>query len=148
MILSNIFEKTTARRLADVEDDLEAIPLSVVRIGNVRVARRVGIEIPKKAHLGFARSARCQSQEVASVGEVHGDHVVEVIEVLRRDSSRTPADVDAAAFCGCLGPTVRRFPEVPVPCPGAVDHDSVGEPLGFEELAHGRFRGGRPADVP
>ena len=53
MILSDVSQQSAARRFADIEHSLESVTLAVVRVGDVGVARRLGVVVPEEHDLGL-----------------------------------------------------------------------------------------------
>jgi hypothetical protein len=144
---TNVLEEAATSRFANVEDAFEAVAFSIVRIRDLSVARGFGIEASKKLDLAHSDIAWCHPSKIGEVGSIHGDDVVENLEVFAHDLTRPAPKLDPAALARRARSRIRRLANVPSTGSSAVDLDVSAEVGSFDEPPHRGFSRWRPADV-
>src|ERR687894_2245707 len=142
--LADVPDQTLRRLLHEVEDALEAVRAAVVRVGNLALRRALG-EVQEGAHHGVSPA---QGGDFPEVLLVHGQDVIEVLAVLRRDEPRPlGAYVQPAEGGGAQRPVVGRGAHVPVPGPGGVHEDLASQALAPDDVLEDALRDRAAADV-
>jgi len=132
--------------LEHIEDDLETVFAVVIRIGNLRVAD-IGREFQEHVQPVFF-PRRAEAGEIAVVVGIHGENVIEAVEVLGFDLPGALAgQVDAAVQGGGLGAAIGRTADVPAADAGGIGLDLTGQAFAFDQTPEDAFGGGRTADV-
>jgi ATP-dependent RNA helicase RhlE len=142
-----VVEQHAARPTHDAEHLLEATRSAVVRVGHVPIPVRFGIVLTQERDARRSAPRTGHVDEHVQVVPVHGDDVVEVVEILGGDLARTSGELDSVPSGNGLGPGVWRLPHVPVARSGRIDLERFVEPGTTDEVAEDALREGGAADV-
>lgn len=128
-----------------VEDAVKAIV--IIGVGNIRQGDGGG---ESQTHVqALLASGRTDRRQRRVVGLVHGNDVIEFIEIGGDGlAGGEAAQIDATGFGDGLAARIRRPAHVPVAGACRIDGDGLGQALIFEQLAKHPFRRRRAADIP
>ena len=132
--------------LGEIEHMLEALGAAIVGVRNF-VESRAGGEFEKKPEPGF-RAVGAQPGELAQVRAIHGEHVIETLEILPRHLPAAQVrDVHPAPLRRRARARIGRVADVIIVGSGGIGRDRVAEPFAGDAGAKYALGGGRAADV-
>ena len=141
-------EQTLGGVLDEIEHALEAVLAAEVQVGHGRPGVTTAVVAEQGDTGARVRALSSQPLEHGEIVGIHGEHVVEGLEIGRCDLAG-PQIADIAAACRrCrTGPRIRRLAHMPIAGTRRVHLDPVGETGCGDAVAKHPVRGRRTADV-
>src|SRR5207253_182630 len=115
----DVLEEPFARGDTEIDDLVESVR-RVVGIRNARPLGRSRIERPQETQLRSRGALFRDAEQILVVRLIHGEDVVEPVEILRFEVPGTSPDQDHTPLAGRDGACVGSVPDVPVARAGAV----------------------------
>ncbi len=143
-----MIQEPAAGGFANIENALEPVGPSVIRIRYFGPFRRGRVEVTKQMDLAKRFRTGRQLFEVPPIFSIRSQDVIEALEKGWRELLGTALDGVAAPASRGAGSTVGAVADVPAPDTRALDGDGRFESSLLHQPPHHGFCRWRPADIP